>query len=116
MTQPIEQYLDEIPFSASTHPIYRKYKPIDWAMLYIENYGQIDGDHHKAWLIDQVARILRGTPVKLSVAKWSLGNKELRFTLGEPSMAYLEWRRSMLGVRDPVTGEYEYDYNEGIAP
>lgn len=24
-------------------------------------YGQIDGDHHKAWVIDQVVRMLSGT-------------------------------------------------------
>lgn len=23
-------------------------------------YGQIDGDHHKAWVIDQIIRILTG--------------------------------------------------------
>lgn len=23
-------------------------------------YGQIDGDHHKAWVIDQIVRVLTG--------------------------------------------------------
>lgn len=30
------------------------------AMKIIEQYGWIDGDHHKKWVLDQVARILLG--------------------------------------------------------
>lgn len=30
------------------------------AMEVIERFGGIDGDHHKAWVIDQVARALKG--------------------------------------------------------
>lgn len=119
MKQPLNvtrQYLGETIFSALTHPVYRNFKPIDWAMRYIETYGQIDGDHHKAWVLDQVARILRDTPVILSVVWWSDGHEEVRFTLDEPSKIYLEWRQGMMGERDPVTGEYEYSYDEGTPP
>ena len=27
----------------------------DWALWYIGQYGGFDGDHHKAWILDQVA-------------------------------------------------------------
>ncbi|WP_281182241.1 hypothetical protein [Vibrio sonorensis] len=27
---------------------FKDYAPFDFAMLFIETYGQIDGDHHKA--------------------------------------------------------------------
>jgi hypothetical protein len=27
------------------------------------SYGQIDGDHHKAWVIDQMVRALTGCPI-----------------------------------------------------
>lgn len=30
------------------------------ALAIIEQYGQIDGAHHKAWVIDQVVRALQG--------------------------------------------------------
>lgn len=33
-------------------------KKIAKAMEIIERYGGIDGDHHKQWVIDQVARAL----------------------------------------------------------
>ena len=29
-----------------------------WALDLALRYGQIDGDHHKAWVIDQVVRLL----------------------------------------------------------
>ena len=36
----------------------KEMKKIQDAMEVIMRYGQIDGDHHKAWVIDQVSRIL----------------------------------------------------------
>lgn len=77
------------------------------AMEYISMYGYIDGDHHKQWALDQVARILLGTPVVVTEARWSSGHKELRYRTGEPSPEYLEW----LGDDDP-----EDDDVVGIAP
>lgn len=105
----MEGYLGEFddPFSE-----YREFTPVDWALTYIGSYGQIDGDHHKAWVLDQVSRILHGTPVIVKVAKWSNGHFEHRFTTGEPSEAYLEWVESM---KLDENGE-EYWYMEGTAP
>ena len=33
---------------------------IDAALELAIQYGQIDGDHHKAWVIDQIVRALTG--------------------------------------------------------
>lgn len=33
---------------------------IEKALELIERYGSIDGDHHKAWVLDQVVRTLTG--------------------------------------------------------
>lgn len=33
---------------------------IDAALEVIQRFGGIDGDHHKAWVIDQVVRALTG--------------------------------------------------------
>lgn len=33
---------------------------IDEALCLIETFGNIDGSHHKTWLIDQMVRILTG--------------------------------------------------------
>lgn len=89
-------------------------------LMYIEAYGQIDGEHHKAWVLDQIARIIRGTQVVMKEARWTQENgeilKELRFTTGEPSAEYLSWVEDMKGDYDPEYEEYEYEYDEGIAP
>lgn len=51
-------------------------------------FGQIDGDHHKAWVIDQMVRALTGD-------------------------RYDEWVRK---ARDGADGPETYAWDEGIAP
>lgn len=87
---------------------YMGYTPTHWAMEYLMHYGQIEGEHHKTWVLDQIARILNGTPIILKLAKWSDGQEEYRFWTGKPSKAYRAW------VRKSKKGGYDYD--EGIAP
>lgn len=89
------------------------FTPRDWALWYIGSYGGFDGDHHKAWVLDQVARILHGTPVICREARWENGESELRVKLGDPSDKYLEWVRDL---KDGEDGPDTYDYYEGIAP
>lgn len=99
-------YLGE--FEPATDNPYADNTPEDWALEYIIRYGGIDGSHHKNWVMDQVARILKGTPVELKVARWENGMEEYRFVTGEPSEAYLEMVKA--AVEDPE------DWDVGIAP
>lgn len=85
----------------------------EWALYFIGSYGQIDGGHHKTWVLDQVARILRGTPIIRKEARWLNGHVEGRFNLGEPSQEYLDWVVEMCDGED---GPETYGYDEGIAP
>lgn len=112
------KFLGEFPVDVSKHPEYSKYTPIDWAMLFIGKYGQIDGGHHKQWVLDQAARILKGTPVIVVQARWTNHEPEDRFTVGEPSEAYLQWVKDMKGpwVKTKAYEGWEYGYDEGIAP
>jgi len=110
----MQNYLGETEVDVSKHPVYSKYTQSDWAMVFIERYSGIDGDHHQKWLVDQVARILKGTPVVVKTAKWDNGHSEDRVVVGEPTMEYKAWVNDMLG--EYVDGEYEYDYDVGIAP
>ena len=105
-------YLGEFPVDVSKHPEYSKWTAKDWAMLFISKYGSIDGDHHKQWVLDQVARILHGTPVEVVQARWKKHPPEDRFTVADPpSKAYKKWVKSMTsGVNEG------YDYDPGIAP
>lgn len=94
------KYLGEVEVDAKDTP-YFAHIPQDWALEFISRYSQIDGGHHKAWVLDQVARILLGAPVTIKKATWDDGNFEYRFSVGT-SREYESWR-----------GE---DYDEGIAP
>jgi hypothetical protein len=76
------------------------------AMEFISRYGYIDGSHHKQWVLDQVARILMGTPVIKKEAKWDNGRVEQRYTTGNPSAKYLAW----------IGDEIDDDEAIGIAP
>lgn len=82
--------------------------PSEWALYVIERYGQIDGAHHKQWVLDQVARILNDAPVSVVEARWDGGQCELRESVGT-SPEYEAWVEAM-------KGDGEYDYDEGIAP
>lgn len=108
------KYLGETPVLQEESP-YAGFGPKEWALAYITAYGGIDGDHHKAWVLDQVAHILHGTPIHIKLAKWDNGTEEYRFNTGKPSEEYHQWVKDICEV-DEVTGEAEYDYNEGIAP
>lgn len=92
---------------------YQAYTAQDWILLWIEKYGGIDGDHHKTWVLDQIARIIHGTKVIIKLAKWDDGQQEYRFTLDEPSVQYDQW---VANVCDGEDGANTYDYDTGIAP
>lgn len=109
----MEGYLGEFPVEISESP-YAEFTPEKWATYWIGSYGQIHGAHHKLWVLDQVVRILKGTPVIVTLAKWSNGYQEYRHTLGEPTAEYHAWVEMMLD-RDE-DGEPQYAYDVGIAP
>lgn len=109
-------YLGQFPVDIKDTP-YADYTPADWALEYIGRYGGIDGSHHKDWVLDQVSRILHGTPVQVTHHKWDDGQEEYRIRTGEePPQAYHDWVRKL---REPWNEEleaFEYDYSVGIAP
>ena len=108
----MQKYLGETAVDVSASK-YKDYSPQDWAMLWIERYSGIDGSHHKDWLIDQVARILKGNEDVLKIAKWENGHSEERFSLATPPANYWEWVKAMMDGED---GPDTYSYDFGIAP
>jgi len=113
----MEGYLGEFDVDIKDTP-YATYTPNDWVMEYLFRYSQIDGSHHKQWVLDQTARILKGTKVIIKLAKWSNGEQEYRFWLDEPTQEYLDWVKLYRGdwVKNEYHEGYEYSYDEGIAP
>jgi len=92
---------------------FKDYTPSDWVMYYVESYGQIDGDHHKLWVLDQIARILKGTSIIIKEAKWDNGMTEYRITFDKKSKEYKKWVKEMCDGDD---GKHTYSYDKGVAP
>ena len=99
-------YLGEFSVKLKDSP-FAAWAPKDWALYFIDRYGGIDGDHHKTWVLDQVARILNGAPVSAVEARWANGTTEYRVSVGSSSQyqAWVEQRG--------VDGEA---WDEGVAP
>lgn len=99
---------------------FEKHGPKEWALEFIERWGGTDGDDHKQWVIDQVARILNGTPVVVKKASWDRGAGvklvEWRLDTGDPSEAYKKWVRDMKRGDAEEGEEDEYDWEEGTPP
>lgn len=113
----MEKYLGEKLVNQEDVEEFKNFTSSDWSMYFIESYGQIEGEWHKSWVLDQVARILKGTPIIIHKAEWSDGSYEYRVNISkETSDAYKQWRVEMLGEYDEFEGEYEYSYEEGSAP
>ena len=102
------EYLGEKLVDSLMGTPYEGYTPADWALDCIERFGGIDGSHHKNWVLDQVARILHGTPVLLYVARWEGGKQEYRPRVEGASEEYLAWVASMT--------DEGYSYDEGSPP
>jgi len=58
------------------------------------------------WVLDQVARILHGTPILMQIASWENGHTEERFSTGTPTQSYWDWYTEMC----------KGGYDDGIAP
>lgn len=100
-------FLGETIIDWKTHKDFCHYTPAGWALEYIEKYGGIDGEHHKAWVIDQVTRILKGGEIEVKVATFTDYPPEFRFEV-IASQEYWKYRQE---VKDDG-----YFYDEGIAP
>lgn len=107
----MDKYLGEFPVKLKDTP-FAKFAPADWALHFIESYGGIDGDHHKQWLIDQIARILNGAPIHIVEARWGGGHAEYRISVGTCD-GYTTWIKEMKAGED---GPETYTWEEGIAP
>jgi hypothetical protein len=76
------------------------------------NYGGVDGDHHKAWVIDQMVRALTGCPLVTKHAK-DYNGRDYSFDVYGESDEYVAL------VTDAKAGEdgpETYEWNCGIAP
>ncbi len=114
----MEGYLGTI-IASQEETEFKDFDRSDWALYFLEKFGGYDGAHHKDWVLDQIARVIKGTPVVIKIAKWSPndkhpeGHQEFRISTGEASEEYVKWVADMKSGED---GPDSYDYEEGVAP
>ena len=79
---------------------------IEKALDYVGQYGYIDGEHHKQWVLDQMVRALTGCPM---VEKSAIGcdGKPYTYEAQGESEEYRTWLNP-----DP---DYS-PWDEGVAP
>jgi hypothetical protein len=75
-------------------------------------FGGTDGDHHKAWVIDQMVRALTGCPEK---------NKRFLSCNGSPYTAKVmvaskEYKKLIAEAKAGEDGPNTYSWDVGIAP
>ena len=82
------------------------------ALIFIKQYGGIDGGHHKQWVLDQVVRILTGCP-EIEGTAYDTNGVEYSYTMLGESERYRKW---LIDFRDGEDGPDTYEWDEGIAP
>jgi len=105
-------YIGESPIDWKTHPELKDMTEKDWALLMAFQHAQVDGAHHKTWVIDQMVRILNGAEITVKEAEWASGETVIRWTVGS-SDDYIEWVKKYADGED---GPETYEWEEGIAP
>lgn len=97
--------VEQSPFDA--------YDLSDWVMHFVERYGQTGGENHKAWVLDQVARLNKGVQPVIRLAEWDNGHQEWRVSLGPETTEYKQW---VLKMKDGEDGPGSYSYDIGTCP
>lgn len=82
------------------------------ALDLISYSGGVDGGHHKAWVLDQVVRVLTGCPSVEKTATDYQGKPYTYVGFGE-SEEYLQWLKEYRSGED---GPETYEWDEGIPP
>lgn len=83
------------------------------------SYAQIDGSHHKMWVIDQMLKALCGSPLLVENATDYKG-QPYSYQYQANSIEYDEFINEYRGelTEDAMWGEptYEYEWDDGCAP
>lgn len=83
------------------------------ALALASNYGGIDGDHHKMWVIDQMVRVMTGSPIVKSPVLLDGGGNNYTFDMLGESEAYEAFVSTH---NDDEDGSDTYQWVTGIAP
>jgi len=82
------------------------------ALKYAERFGSVQGDHHRAWVIDQMVRALLGCPMKERKLIGVNGKVYISTSQGE-SAEYQAW---VLAITTGEDGTDTYVWDTGVQP
>jgi len=85
---------------------------IDKAIEFAVRFGGIDGDHHKAWVIDQMVRALTGCPMVKYTGKGADGEPYTCDIQGES----LEYKQVVADACEDGDDPNAYEWEIGIPP
>jgi hypothetical protein len=85
---------------------------ITTALEIARRYGATDGDHHKAWVIDQMVRALTGS-LKVETAGMDAAGRHSWFIRLAEGDGY---RKFVADAKFGEAGPETYEWSEGIAP
>lgn len=85
---------------------------IEKALELAIQYGRIDGDHHKAWVIDQMVRALTGCPMEKKETK-DCNGVDYDYDAQSECDEYIKLVKDTCDGKD---GPDTYDWDVGIAP
>jgi len=85
---------------------------IEKALDFAIQYGGIDGDHHKMWVIDQMVRALTGCPMVEKTTKDYKGDEYVYETQGESR----QYKKLIKDACDGEDGPDTYEWDCGVAP
>jgi len=122
----MENYLGDIDVTDNKdlNPCF-DHTPTDWTLYFIQCYGSYSGSQHKDWVLDQIARVLKGCKVQVKLAQWGdlilngensekiIRHEELRISVVSESDEYLKF---VADCKDGEDGPETFEYNIGIAP
>jgi hypothetical protein len=90
----------------------KRQKRIKEALQIATDYGNIDGGHHKSWVIDQMVRALTGCPTVVKKGVDIHGRNYSYEGLGESN----KYRQFVAKAKAGCDGPNTYGWDEGIAP
>ena len=82
------------------------------ALAYAGEYGMEDGAHHKAWVIDQIVRILTDSPLMNHTVVHANGDRYITTEMGESE----EYKKFVADYCNGEDGPNTYEWDTGVAP
>jgi hypothetical protein len=86
--------------------------PVERALAFAFRYSQIDGEHHKAWVIDQMVRALTGCQAS-EVHATDVNDKPYTYLRQGANATYTAF---VAEHNDGEDGPDTYTWDEGTAP